>query len=112
MPGGVAEALDATRGEVVGVTNGEAAEAQKLFEGLEGIDILPAPAVAVAALLKAVAEGEVSAHDRCLLNITGGGMARLKEEHSINRVESDLTFAPGQDTRQLMEQVHELMEGP
>lgn len=110
MPGGVGSVLDATGGEIVGVTNGEAAEAQKLFEGAEGIDILPAPAVAVAALIKAVAKGTVGRGDPCLLNITGGGVARLREDHAIERVKRDLLVDPGQGPETLLEQVLELLE--
>jgi cysteate synthase len=109
MPGGVGEALDATGGEVVGVTNSEAAEAQRVFEGSEGIDILPAPAVAVAALIKAVAQGRVEHGDRCLLNITGGGLARLREDHTMERIRKDLLVVPGQE-REGLEQVNELLE--
>lgn len=110
VPGGVAEALDATGGEVVGVTNGEAGEAKKLFEISEGIDILPAPAVAVAALIKAVAQGDLGPGDGCVLNITGGGMARLREDHAIERVKKDLLVAPGQELGQVMELVQEMLE--
>ncbi len=109
VQGGVGEALDATSGEVVGVTNGEAEEAKKLFEGSEDIDILPAPAVAVAALLKAVDDGRVGALDRCVLNITGGGMARLGEEHIINQVKKDLVIAPDQGSEELLGQIRELL---
>ncbi|MDD2836577.1 MAG: cysteate synthase, partial [Methanothrix sp.] len=50
MPGGVRDALEETGGEVYGITDRQAAEAKKLFEQSEEIDILNAPAIAVAAL--------------------------------------------------------------
>ena len=43
LPGGVKEVLDRTRGEVIGITNDKAAIAKRLFEEVEGIDILARP---------------------------------------------------------------------
>lgn len=54
MPGGVRDALKATEGMVYGITDREASKARDLFEQSEEIDILNAPAVAVAALQKAI----------------------------------------------------------
>jgi cysteate synthase len=80
VKGGVKEALEETDGEVYGISNQEAKLAQKLFEESEDIDILPAAAVAVAALEKSVRSGTVEKNDLVLLNITGGGVSRAKEE--------------------------------
>ena len=44
MPGGVRDALKATKGMVYGITDREASEARDLFEQSEEIDILNAPA--------------------------------------------------------------------
>lgn len=111
-PGGVEEALDATGGDILGVTNAEAEDARKLFEGSEGIDILPAPAVAVAALVRMAAAGEVGPNETCLLNITGGGQARLREDHEVRRVKEDATIPPDLDGVRVLEIVSELLEGP
>jgi len=77
--GGVYDALEATDGTMYGVTRAEAEKAKRLFEEKEGIDILPPAAVAVAALVQACERGTL--HDRrVLLNITGGGCERLKQD--------------------------------
>lgn len=91
MPGGVRDALTETGGEVYGVTDQQAAEAKKLFEQSEQIDILNAPAIAVAALEQAVASGSVSSKDIILLNITGGGRDRIKEDHTLQMIRPQIT---------------------
>lgn len=88
--GGVRDALEETAGEVYGITNREAEVAQKVFEESEEIDILPAAAVAVAALLAAVRSGAVEEKDLVLLNITGGGVSRAKEELEMNLLKCDI----------------------
>jgi len=78
--GGVYDALTDTDGIMYGITKKEALDAKKLFEALEGIDILPPSAVGAASLLKAVEAGNVAKDDVILLNIAGGGFERLKED--------------------------------
>lgn len=90
VPGGVRDAVISSSGRIYGIDNARAASAQKLFEGREGIDILPAAAVAVAALIEAVGSGAVGRDDEILLNITGGGVKRLAEDHSRIRLECDI----------------------
>jgi cysteate synthase len=80
VKGGVYDMLSNTNGTMYGITNDEAKEAEKLFEGEEGIDLDPAASVAVASLLKAVDDGVVKREDTILLNITGGGYKRLKAD--------------------------------
>ena len=93
LPGGVKDALTATGGEVYGVTDRQAKQAKKLFEESEEIDILNAPAVAVAALQQAVQSGRLSPRETILLNITGGGSARIREDHSLHMLKPDLTVS-------------------
>ncbi len=78
--GGVYDALLATKGEMYAVSNNETESAAKLFKSLEGIDIVPATAVAVASLLKAVEASKVKKRESILLNVTGGGEERLRED--------------------------------
>jgi cysteate synthase len=94
VKGGVREALEETGGEVYGITNQEAREAQKIFEESEDIDILPAAAVAVAALLRAARSGAAAKRDLTLLNITGGGISRAKEELKMNYLKCDIEVSP------------------
>jgi cysteate synthase len=81
--GGVYDALEATGGRMYAVTNEELFAAGSIFEDEEGIDIVPAAAVAVAALIRAVEEGHLRPGDNVLLNITGGGEGRLPEEEKV-----------------------------
>jgi cysteate synthase len=84
--GGVFDALTATGGSMYGIVNDEVYEAIDIFEEGEGIDIVPAAGVAVAALQKAVREKHVDKKDSILLNITGGGERRLREKIKTHRV--------------------------
>ena len=70
-----------------GVENEEVINAMEVFQAAEGIDIVPAAGVAVAALEKAVAAGAVKHGDTILLNITGGGEKRLGRERKTYDVE-------------------------
>ena len=78
--GGLYDALSDTDGIMYGISREEALDAKKLFEALEGIDILPPSAVGAASLLKAVDAGKVAKDEVILLNIAGGGFERLKED--------------------------------
>jgi cysteate synthase len=110
LPGGVREALDMTNGEVIGITNDEAAAARKLFEEVEGIDILPAPAVAVAAIMRSVLSGEIGPRETCVLNITGGGQERVREDHGISVLTSNMTVQPDHDVLELNRAIAEIIE--
>ncbi len=87
IPGGLYDALKAAGGEVFGASNEEASRAAERFLQLEGNDISPAAAVAVASLFQAVKEKSVSSEDCVMLNITGGGMERFKSENEIHIAE-------------------------
>ncbi len=107
IPGGVKDALTATKGQVYGITDQEAAEAKRLFEESEGIDILNAAAVAVAALAKAVrAKGvgpENIMEDIILLNVTGGGVARVKEDFVLQTLQPDMTVSRWEEAVEFLE---------
>jgi cysteate synthase len=101
--GGVKDALDATGGRVYGITDDEAAKGKRLFESLEGIDILNAAGVAVAALIQAVQSGYVGTDDIILLNITGGGVSRLKEDFSQNALRCDASVSSAEEAVEFLE---------
>lgn len=86
IKGGVYDALTATGGKMYGVANDKVYSAMELFEKTEGVDIVPASGVAVAALLDAVSRNEIGKNSSVLLNITGGGEARLKRDKQVHRV--------------------------
>lgn len=103
MAGGVREALSATDGDVYGITDQEATAAKHLFEQCEETDILNAPAVAVAALVKAVESSYVSSEDLILLNITGGGVSRVKEDFALNTMHPDVIISRGEEAVEFLE---------
>jgi cysteate synthase len=84
IPGGVFEAMMYCGGNMYAVNNAEAADASRLFSDVEnGIDLDPAAAVTVAALISAINCETVNPQDTITLNITGGGYARIREELGI-----------------------------
>jgi len=96
IKGGVYDMLTSTNGTMYGITNDEAREAEKLFVGEEGIDLDPAASVAVASVLKAVEEGSVKKNAKILLNITGGGYKRLKEDCKLHEIEARMELQPSE----------------
>jgi cysteate synthase len=87
VQGGTYDALTATNGKMYGIKNNAVYAAMELFLGTEGIDIVPASGVAVAALGDAVRKGAIKKNETVLLNITGGGEARLRQEKKTYTVE-------------------------
>jgi cysteate synthase len=88
--GGVYDAVKATDGAMYGVTNNEMTMARKLFEDTERLDIVPAAAVAVAALRQAVERKDIAGDDLVLLNITGGGESRIRGEGRLHKVKGEV----------------------
>jgi cysteate synthase len=80
VKGGVYDALTATRGKMYGIENDAVYAAMDIFLKTEGIDIVPASGVAVATLGQAIQTGSIRKKDTVLLNITGGGEARLRKD--------------------------------
>lgn len=87
VQGGVYDALTATNGKMYGIKNNAVYAAMELFLGAEGIDIVPASGVAVAALADAARKGVIKKNETVLLNITGGGEARLRQVKKTYAVE-------------------------
>ncbi|HYA33007.1 MAG TPA: cysteate synthase, partial [Candidatus Bathyarchaeia archaeon] len=93
VKGGVFDALKSTNGQMYAVSNYEARRAARLFEDLEGVDIVPAAAVAAASLMQAVAQGGIGNSDMVLLNITGGGVQLLKDDKDCYQIKPDIHLA-------------------
>jgi len=74
-----------------GITNDELDIAAKLFKETEGVDIVPEAAVALASLQKAIENKIIGVKDPVLINITGGGIERLKEDQELYSVTPVLT---------------------
>lgn len=108
LKGGLFDALTETGGDVFAVTNEEARKAQQLFEDCEGIDIEPAAAVAVASLQQALAAKAVEKDAVIMLNITGGGIRKFKEENEIVYKQPDCIFPLDADPETVRDTVLEL----
>ncbi|MBE6205668.1 MAG: cysteate synthase [Rikenellaceae bacterium] len=108
--GGLYDALKATNGEILVATNPQARKAAKLFKELEGIDIHSAAAINTAALIKAVADGKVEKDATVMLNITGAGEERFKQEHEICYLEPSIIFPLNVDADEVVAKVEALFE--
>jgi len=106
--GGLFDALSDTDGEVISVTNNEASIASSVFEELEGIDIDPAAAVAVASLMKKKENMEIDTDAVILLNITGGGSALFKKENVIITAKPHLIFPINPNSDEVKQQLAKL----
>jgi cysteate synthase len=90
--GGLFDALQATDGHMYAVSNNEGKKAMTLIRDTLGIDPDPAAAVATAALVQAAEAGTVGPDDSILLNITGGGYERIREDHTLFPIEPAATI--------------------
>src|SRR5947209_5202955 len=79
--GGVYESLAESGGDVMAADNTSVQKAMDMFRWLEGIDIEPAAAVAVACLSDAVVQEKIGQDSVVLLNVTGGGRRRLAQDY-------------------------------
>ncbi|MDP9017902.1 MAG: cysteate synthase [Candidatus Eremiobacteraeota bacterium] len=73
LPGGLYSILSESDGDTASATNEQARRSSTLFTDLEGVDIEPAAAVALAGLQNALSDGRIDRHANILLHITGGG---------------------------------------
>lgn len=89
--GGLFDALQATEGQMYAVSNDEGKKGMALIRDTLGIDPDPAAAVATAALVQAAAAGTVGPDDSILLNITGGGYERIREDYTLYPIEPSVT---------------------
>ena len=95
IAGGVFDALRDTGGTMLSVSNAAGAGAMKLLLDTEGIDLDPAAAIATAALIGAVEKGAVGSTDHILLNLTGGGYERVREDFTMHPVEPAMRVKAG-----------------
>lgn len=106
--GGLYDALKATNGNIMVATNAQAKRACKLFKELEGIDIYPAPGVALASLIKMVESGEI-AKDACImLNITGAGEEVAKKGRELWYLKPSKVFSLTPTIDEVVEYVESL----
>ena len=106
--GGLYDALKATNGDVMVATNAQARRARKLFKELEDIDIHPAPAVALASLIKMVETGTIDKDACIMLNITGAGEEAAKQNREIFTIKPSKVFPLNADIDDVVSYVETL----
>ena len=109
IKGGLYDCMKDAGGNFYAVSNDEARKAAAIFEELEGIDIEMAAAVAVGSLIQAVEKKEVGKDDVIMLNITGGGIGRIKNAKKIVYMEPDEVFALNTDKEVIKKRLRELV---
>lgn len=108
LAGGLFDALADSRGDVMVMTNNQAASANRLFQDTEGIDIHPAAAIAAASLISAVNDGIVEKDAVIMLNITGGGEERFKKEKTLHYLQPSLVFEITPSLEKVREELEKL----
>ncbi len=108
IAGGLYDCMKDAGGDVIAITNQEAAEAAQLFEKMEGNDIHPAAAVAAASLIKEVNSGNVDKDAFIMLNITGGGEQRIKKEKEIVYLQPNHIFEIDAPTKEIQDVLKKL----
>lgn len=92
--GGLFDALQETRGHMYSVPNAAGADAEKLIRETVGIDPDPAAAIATASLIQAVEKNIIGPGDHILLNLTGGGYERIREDFTLHMVSPAMVIRP------------------
>jgi len=108
IAGGLYDALKDTDGEVLLASNKEADEAAKLFLQLEGNDIHPASAIATATLIDAAKNGTIKKDDVVMLNITGGGEEKFRNENELYFLKPEIVFDINPDEVEVKQKVAQL----
>lgn len=86
ITGGLFDAMTECGGRFYEITNNEAISAEKLWMSHENVKPDPAASVAFASLIKAVENGDVNKDEYIFLNMTGGGLDRVREELDTIRI--------------------------
>jgi len=105
--GGVFDALQETDGQMYGVSNAAGATAMRLVRDAVGIDLDPAAAIATASLVQAVEKDIIGPDDHILLNLTGGGYERIREDFALHPVSPSAAIIPGEPQEELVRTLRE-----
>ena len=108
LAGGLYDALKATNGDIMVATNAQSRRACKLFKELEGVDIYPAPGVALATLIKMVEAGSIEKDACIMLNITGAGEEIATKNHELHYLKPSKVFSLTPDVDEVVNFVETL----
>jgi len=90
--GGLYDAMKDAGGDILLATNEEGRNAANLFKAIEGNDIHPAAAIAVATLINSAKNNKIEKNAVIMLNITGGGEERFKTDRDLFYLKPVLVF--------------------
>ncbi len=107
LAGGLFDALKDSKGDVFKVSNDDIVAWILQFYHLEGYDIFPAAAAAVASLAQAVSARKVKRDDVIMLNITGGG-SMAAQSRGYKCKTPDLVLSQDLDAEQIVREVRQL----
>ena len=96
IAGGIFDILTASKGTAWKVNNYQVFHAARMFRETEGVDIGPAAAVAVGALIQAVASGKVQPDEKILLHITGGGKEIQYSKGPVYQIKPTIVVKPNE----------------
>lgn len=108
LAGGLYDAMKDSGGDVLLASNEESRAAAKLFLETEGIDIHPASAVATATLIDAVKNSQISKDAVIMLNITGGGEQKFKNENELHYLKPEMIFEINPEADSVKERLKKL----
>jgi cysteate synthase len=103
--GGLFDALQETNGLMYSVSNNAGRAADKIIRDCVGIDPDPAAAIATAALIEATEKDTVGRQDHILLNLTGGGYERIREDFTLHPIRPSAMIAPDESGEALVAQL-------
>ena len=107
LAGGLFDVLEKSSGDMFKVTNDEIVFWLIRYMTLEGYDIFPASACAVASLKQAIDDGTVGRHETVMLNVTGGGMLNATK-NGFALKEPDLVLNPDLPEEKIISAVDKL----
>lgn len=107
IAGGLFDVLEKSNGDMFKVSNDEIVYWVVQYINLEGYDILPASACAVASLKQALDAGIVKKDETVMLNITGGGLFNATKKGYVIK-EPDLILSPDQPAEEIIMAVDKL----
>lgn len=110
LAGGLYDALKATNGDILMADNLQAKKAAQLFLETEGVDIHPAPAIALATLIECVESGRIDRSATIMLNITGGGESRATEGKELWYLKPSIVFPLDPNEAEVVEKVEALFK--
>jgi cysteate synthase len=110
VTGGVFDAMSSAGGEMYAVSNNDGRTAEKLFLELEGIDLDPAASICTASLIRACETNRIDKSRTVLLNITGGGYERVREDHTLIPVTASFTVPAGSSIEPVKKELMEMVK--